>query len=75
MTFYLDDKEIEKFNTWKDNLPNVTADCLDVFGKEFQYTFKFHPLKYTSNYPKQKKLLSLMRKNHLTGDGEKETEN
>jgi len=40
MIFELDEAEIKKFNKWKMNLPEIPV---DVFGKEFQFTFKFHP--------------------------------
>jgi hypothetical protein len=40
MTFELDKDEMIKFNIWKDNLPQIPV---DVYGKEFQFTFKFHP--------------------------------
>ena len=40
MNFYLDEKELEKFNHWKRNLPKIPV---DVFGEKYQYTFKFHP--------------------------------
>jgi hypothetical protein len=40
MTFDLDDKEIKKFNAWKETLTEIPV---DVFGKEFQYIFKFRP--------------------------------
>ncbi len=40
MKFELDESEIKKFNQWKKNLPKIP---MDVFGEEFQFTFKFHP--------------------------------
>ena len=42
MIFELDETEIKRFSRWKNSLPEISEDCLDVFGKEFQYTFKFH---------------------------------
>jgi hypothetical protein len=43
MVFELNKAEIKIFNRWKNSLPELSEDCLDVFGKEFQYTFKFQP--------------------------------
>lgn len=43
MTFYLDEEETEKFNNWKMNLQEVPEEDLDVFGKDYLYTFKFKP--------------------------------
>ncbi len=43
MTFYLNKQEKEKFNVWKAKLSEIPENCLDVFGREYQYTFKFHP--------------------------------
>ena len=40
MMFELDETEINKFNQWKKKLPKIP---MDVFGEEFQFTFKFHP--------------------------------
>ena len=40
MIFELDETEINKFNQWKKKLPKIP---MDVFGEEFQFTFKFHP--------------------------------
>jgi hypothetical protein len=40
MIFELDEYEIKEFNKWKKNLPKIP---MDVFGEEFQFTFKFHP--------------------------------
>jgi len=40
MKFELDESEIKKFNKWKKNLSKIP---IDVFGEEFQFTFKFHP--------------------------------
>jgi hypothetical protein len=40
MTFYLDEEETRKFETWKNSLPEIP---IDVFGKPFQYIFKFRP--------------------------------
>lgn len=40
MIFELDEEEIKKFNNWKKNLSEIPV---DVFGVEFQFTFKFHP--------------------------------
>jgi len=40
MIFELDEPEIKKFNQWKKQLSKIP---MDVFGEEFQFTFKFHP--------------------------------
>lgn len=40
MIFELDETEINKFNQWKKKLSKIP---MDVFGEEFQFTFKFHP--------------------------------
>ena len=43
MIFELDKKEVKKFLKWKHNLPEISNEDLDVFGKDYQFTFKFHP--------------------------------
>jgi len=40
MVFELDESEIKEFNKWKKNLPKIPV---DVFGEEFQFTYKFYP--------------------------------
>ena len=40
MIFELNNEEIRRFNEWRKSLPIIPK---DVWGKEFQYTFKFHP--------------------------------
>lgn len=43
MTFELDETEVKKFAKWKHNLPEIPEADLDVFGRDYQFTFKFHP--------------------------------
>ncbi|UAM97285.1 hypothetical protein K8354_13275 [Polaribacter litorisediminis] len=43
MKFELNKDEVMKIIQWKKALPEIPDEFLDVFGKDFQFTFKFRP--------------------------------
>lgn len=42
-TFHLTEEELNQLNAWKESLPEVPEEFLDVFGKEYQYIYQFQP--------------------------------
>jgi hypothetical protein len=40
MEFKLSNKELEKLNNWKKELPEIQV---DVFGDDYQFIYKFRP--------------------------------